>query len=789
VNTSWTLLTDPVWPWSLPYFGWQALVVVAVVLVGLTVWTYRGVRGATPQRVTTILLLRLLALLAALVAVVRPSVGYSEDLRVPSVLLLGMDYSESMTIRDEVDGQSRWEYLKATLKKCEPVLQRLREQNNVNVLLYRFAGDVAEYDPNGVADGKVTDIGLLMQTLYEKHRGERFLRGLVILSDGAHNGEPGRPLAMAPQLRALPCPVSTVGFGKPTTSDRQNDVALKDLTTEPSPVPVKGELTLKGIADAPGFVNQEITIRVLIDDKEVPIEKLFINGEEIGPDRKRVLPLTEGNEIKAKVTAPNQPGEVKVTMRLDPLLGELSKSNNEITTFVTVTKEGISVLLVDKERLPEPQFICDALRNDQRIRTYGLWFRGDEILNPNQKDLFEFDKQHYDVIILGDLTADRLRRGNPNATAIIKKLVSEKGTGLMMMGGYHSFGTSWKGTEIEQLLPVPLDNLTEDQRQVGRPVKMVPTRDGLDHYVMRLSDKADGDKELWNRLPGLNGYTRLGVPKEGNARILAKEGNGPDVLLVAQDYGNGRTMAFAGDTTWMWKRDEEGVQAHARFWKQVVLWLAKQEQAEGNVWVKPEVRRLAAGNKLGFTTGVRGKGGIDLKDAEFQAKVVGPNQAETPVLTKRDKMEDRGDFYKTEAPGEYRVVVHGKAKDADGQPVEGEASARFVVYQDDAEMLRRAADHQLLKTLAASGGGEFLRPDELPAFLEKVQTMSVPTAKPKGQQWPNWQRTPHARSLTEPGGLRDHAAALVGTGILPVVLVFVGLLSAEWLLRRRWGLV
>src|SRR5262249_12990248 len=153
------------------------------------------------------------------------------------------------------------------------------------------------------------------------------------------------------------------------------------------------------------------------------------------------------------VTAPAKPGEVKVTMRLEPLPGEMSRSNNEITTFVTVAKEGISVLLVDKERFPEPQMICDALRNDQRIRMHVLWFRGEQVVNPNQKDLFEFDKQHYDVIILGDLTADRLRSGNRDAPAIIKKLVSEKGTGLLVMGGYESFGNSWKGTEIEQLLP------------------------------------------------------------------------------------------------------------------------------------------------------------------------------------------------------------------------------------------------------------------------------------------------------------------------------------------------
>ena len=62
---------------------------------------------------------------------------------------------------------------------------------------------------------------------------------------------------------------------------------------------------------------------------------------------------------------------------------------------------------------------------------------------------------------------------------------------------------------------------------------------------------------------------------------------GPDKpLLVAADYGEGRVMAFAGDSTWRWWM--HGFEsAHKRFWRQVVLWLAQKDQAqEGNVWIR-----------------------------------------------------------------------------------------------------------------------------------------------------------------------------------------------------------
>ena len=100
----------------------------------------------------------------------------------------------------------------------------------------------------------------------------------------------------------------------------------------------------------------------------------------------------------------------------------------------------------------------------------------------------------------------------------------------------------------------------------------------------------------------MDGYTRLGRPKPG-AVVLA-ESQPRDAAAGAADYGKGRTAALAADTTWLWHRlglpkSTEGQDLHARFWKQLVIYLAQQEDQGGAVWVKPDVRRLAAGGKLG----------------------------------------------------------------------------------------------------------------------------------------------------------------------------------------------
>jgi uncharacterized membrane protein len=735
---------------------------VVLVIVAMTVWTYRGVPKVRARQVITLVALRLLALLLAILMLLRPSFASFQDLRIPSMLPILLDRSESMTIQDEVDGKSRWEYMKQALEKAEPLLQKLRDENNVAIVVYGFAEDISEWDPNSNADGKRTDFGQALHSLFDMHGRDRNLRSLLLFSDGADNGNRFSPLMEASKWRALPCPLHTFGLGKPTTAERQRDIAFTDIIPIPSPVPIKGKLTVKGILDAPGFVNAAVTVRLFIDDKEVLVQK-------------ETLRKIQGNEVKLVTDAPTTrppAGEVKVTLKVDPTPGENILTNNEISTYVTVTQEGISVLLVDQPRFPEPQQICDALAADQRIRVYPAWL-GQKALTPDEGNLLQFDKQHYDVIILGDVTAARLAGGNPAILDKIDALVKDQGTGLMMMGGFESLGNSdWKGTPLERMLPVFLDA----EGEVKDLIKMEPTPEGLKGYILRQSDDPEKTKLVWSKLPELNGMNRLGKEKPG-AKILAVRAGTNQPILVSQDYGKGRTIAFAGDTTWRWQllgqpKSQEGIIAHARFWRQTVLWLAHQDETEGTVWVKPDSRRLAAGSKLGFAVGLRGKGGVDAKEAIFDVTVVDPKGNESPVPTAREAGGERGAVWKSDLPGEYKLVVKGHGKDPAGNPIpEDKAAARFLVYQDDAEMVRRAADHEFLAKLANSGGGKLHKPEDLTNFLKELLKTPLPQARPKTEMWPDWRRN----------SLSPFRVFFL--------LAFSFVLCLEWLLRRYWGLV
>src|SRR5262249_57758080 len=98
------------------------------------------------------------------------------------------------------------------------------------------------------------------------------------------------------------------------------------------------------------------------------------------PAQDVTLPLTSGNEVTLTADAPDKPGEVKVKVVIDKPDGDKFPLNNSIETFASVSKEGISVLLVDRWRQGEPQAICDVLAEDPRVRVTPLFLTGKQPL-------------------------------------------------------------------------------------------------------------------------------------------------------------------------------------------------------------------------------------------------------------------------------------------------------------------------------------------------------------------------------------------------------------------------
>src|SRR4029079_15826556 len=135
---AWRPITDNDTP------GYVLLLAATAALVGLTVWTYTGSAASTPGRVGILIALRLTALVLAILLALRPAAAITEIPKLPSTLLIVVDASESMSVKDEANF-TRWEVVQKALEKAGPLLDQMRDDQLTTVYVYHFSKD---FDPD-----------------------------------------------------------------------------------------------------------------------------------------------------------------------------------------------------------------------------------------------------------------------------------------------------------------------------------------------------------------------------------------------------------------------------------------------------------------------------------------------------------------------------------------------------------------------------------------------------------------------------------------------------------------
>jgi len=738
--------------------------IAALVLLGLLLVGPAREKVAGPRR-RVLAGLRLAVVVLVILAMLRPTLVYTRTEHEAATFVVLADRSRSMTVPDEVGGKTRWEALRHTLAGAQGALAALDEDLEVAAFTFDAEAHPADVVRGEVRlgqepDGDETAIGAVLEDVLRGQAGKRLL-GILLLSDGAQRARPARdvlPQTAASRLKPLGYPLFTVRFGKSRGLGQAQDVAVKDLVANQR-VFVKNELTVTGQVRADGFTGREISVQLLVETSPGKMEPV---------DQKNLKVMADGELIPVQFTyVPQLPGEYKIALEAVRQPGELVMTNNRLSTFVNVLKGGLNVLYL--EGFPprfEQKFLGRALdaSEDINVDTVNVDPRRPDETRP--ADLSERLKPgKYEAYILGDLDASVFQPGELDDLA---DTVS-KGAGLIMLGGLHSFGPGgYAETPLASVLPIRMhrferqgldDEVSEDLHVPG-PLKMMPSGIGRLHFTLMLAGDASGSLAVWERLPLLDGANRFRTDAiKPLALILAEAGPGQP-LLVAHDSGRGRVMAFAGDTTWhWWMRGHEA--AHKRFWRQVVLWLArKDESLEGNVWIKLPGRRFRPGGRVEFSVGAQSPAGGPVDDADYQAEVVLPDGAKRALTVARGQEQMTGSFRAGEIPGDYTIQVTA-AKD--GEPLGGTRS-RFLVVEQDLELDNAAADATMLESLAAMTGGRSLVPEELPDLIERLaqdaESLEVRT-ETKRPLWDTW----------------------------TFFLLLVGLLAIEWYLRKRWGLV
>ncbi|MEX2187274.1 MAG: hypothetical protein WD875_10785 [Pirellulales bacterium] len=774
------------WYLSPIFESYAVVIAVGAVLAALTAVSFL-VRRLTVRQTAILVALRLLAIALLIVVLLQPTLLVTEQKKQTATLVVLVDTSRSMLVPDGRDGRTRWQQLRRSLDGVWPDFRDLAEE--LEVKFYGFDAAARELERDGERwklpespDGDESAIGTVLDDVLRRESRKRLI-GVVLLSDG--NQQSPRqslpPQDPARRMADLGYPLYTIAFGGDAGAGQSRDVAIKSLVAGPA-VYVKNPLAVLAELQIDGFANDEIPLELSWGQP----------GNMQVVARRTVKASAASSRVPFEIShTPDAPGEYKLTLRAVPRPGELVTTNNQWSTYITVLQGGLKVLYVEGANRPESVAIRRSLQASEDISV--------DFLQVNQNDGQvraqwpidvgdRFEPQKYDVYIFGDLDAAAFAKAAGGATPAAGypaletlRATIENRAGFMMLGGTHSYGAGkYQQTPLADALPLAMDRF--DVQNFGEPIrtdihlpgplKMRPTSPrGLQHPVMRLGAGAES-AAAWSSLAPLDG-ANLFNPNKINARAEILAESTPPVgedsgkpLLLAWTYGNGRVLAFAGDSMWRWPLQGKG-NLHRQFWRQAILWLAQKEDEGNSVWIRLETRRVGLGKPLRFTAGARQGDGSLLSGATFTATLQSPDGTASPITTIRQDESAAGTIASTDAAGDYQLIVEATK---DGSPI-GRATARFYVEAQDLELDNATADPTMLDSLAKITepfGGQAIYPEGLAELLAKLKLAPKSLDVEIQTRW------------TLGGQTNDGAIILA---------IFVALLGTEWFLRKRWRLV
>ena len=722
---------------------WVAVVagVLAVAAVAAA-WRWGG--GLTPRRRCTLVLLRLLVIAALAMLALRPQIRWQGRRPVTAEVVVLLDASRSMGIRDagtEADPVTRAEAVREAFAGAGDALGRFASKASVRTTA--FGSRVRPSDGFAVepTDAR-TDLAEALRAVAERARrtsGPFAPRpsAVVVVSDGCANRRLGEADAAARDLAARGVSVHAVGAGSSEPTGRTRDVAVRGLRA-PDRVFAGNRAEVRATVATLGLKGAAVEVVLSVDGKEAA--------------RRKISPADQRTAEEVVFTPVlEDAGPARLALAVGPLEGERVTTNNRAETTVRVEEGGIRVLYLEGRLRPEGKYLARVLADAREIDLERrlLVGQGAEAAAPKPADL-----DGVDVVVLGDLPAKTLPR------ATLRRLADRARAGqtsVLTVGGLDAYGAGgWGKTPLADLLPFAI---RPSDKQVKGPLAFRATPEGRAHFVFRGEE---GEAvPLPKDLPPLAGASAVGEVRPG-ARLLAQaEGGTP--LLAARTLGDGRVASVTFDTTWQWAlapAETGGPAMHERLWRRLVLWLARRDgRPHEDLWIATDRTQYVLADadrppEAEVTVGVRGEGRPEVR---LEGPAAGPVSLTRRPGTGSGRTEWRGRV-PLAAPGAYTVVAEAA--------VEGEskrAETHLAVREQDFELAHLLADRDRLARLTEAGGGS-CRP-----LADLAESLTQVAASLEPQEAPAEQRVRLARGRVFLG-------------------VFIALLAAEWVLRRRWGL-
>ncbi len=784
-------------------FGWYALLVL--VLGAVVYWLYRSSpTHISAGRKWTLTSLRILFIALVLLLLLRPVLSLTVEGSVRRLLVMLMDTSSSMQIKDpriEPADQNRaaigrnlldptkgvaQAFDKSKIKEVEQIarvdlVKSVFKNERLNILpkldkefdldAFAFAQGVApisarkEADTNAApkkteqkvtvdqftwvdrlsATNPATAIGDAVREVLNRKRGQP-LAGVLLVTDGANNsGSQPREIAGLMKQEGVPLYIYGVGITRP------RDIIVGNLFA-PDVTFVKDEMTVTVRVRAQGLKGQNAEVVLKLGTQQVATKAIAF--------------AEDGEQVVSMKFTPQTQGEFELQAFIEPRADETEARNNSSAPHrLRVIDAKIKVLLVDQSPRWEFRYLQAMLMRDRRIDLKCLLVEGDPAISrgENSPYLAQFPAKKdelfkYDLVIYGDVDPKNMAASNLEN---LNEFVSRFGGALVMVAGKRFSPAAYRRSIMEKMLPVEFDSSVVESSLdavADKPIKLELTAAGRASPMLRLSDKDDENIALWKQLPPLYWVAKVSRPKPAAEVLLvdpdpARESRfGKMPVVASQKYGLGQVMFVGTDNTWRWRKNV-GDLYYTTLWGQIaqrvslqhLLGISKRTQ------LNTDRQNYITGDRVTIYARLYAEGYEPVQDPSV--KGIFGLQNGTGVkseVTLRPIPEQPG-LYRAEfvAPsaGAYQFFVERDLN----VPLD------FNVTEPKFELGETAMNESMLREMAALTGGAFFREEDLYKLSETISM-----------------KTERVRSPLE---VELWASPLY-------FLLLLGVVTSEWILRK-----
>ena len=683
-------------------------------------------------------------------------------------------------VTEQVRKLTRAEIVERLLTKVStPLLPELAKLGNVEVRVFggqaetidrSVLGQVMQSPPEGIRS-KQSDLALAMEVSAADTTTQ--IIGVVLVTDGRHNVERD-PVPVATRLGNIGVPVVPLMIG---SERRPRDLAV--VSVEAPQVAFKSDSSIvKARIAVDGYEKEDIVVTLDLPDGTTQTKTV------------RVPPGSNSTAVDVEFSVKSEEiGRKSYALHTNVRSDETRDDNNRREFAIQVVDDKSRVLLADGEARWEFRFINNALERDERIELTHVVFDQPFVgvlpepffprkvpLPPkpaaNQKSVLG----NYDLAIIGDVSPANF---DDNAWDVVEGFVRDDGGTLVILAGKNHFPKSHRSPALGRMFPmkdlriVDLDQAGLELPPTDRGFRFRLTPDGEKQTMFQLGTDAIDNRTIWSQLPGhvwgivgeaRPGATVFATARRADANNLSDERT--SALAVHQYYGFGQVLWLGIDSTWRW-RHRVGDKYHHRFWGQLARWAATNKAAAGNSFVRLSLREnpVPAGQDAFLQT---------RWDARFLEQNPGL-KAFVEVYHEGDKTGSKpvarqplraveGQPLVTEgrvgglASGSYSLKLVTEGADLGPKEV---STMLYVQEPSTGELSDLSANRELLTKIAGAAQSRLVLPDEVRSIPDLIR--------------PPESRTQQLEETT----LWDHWLTL---------LVFFGLLTTEWVVRKLNGL-